>query len=140
MMVSTKGRYALRVMLDLAQHADGSNISLSDISKRQQISVKYLEAVMASLNKGGMVISKMGKKGGYRLAKSPNEYTVGEILRLIEGKLAPVACLKEEENRCERASGCLTLPMWQEVENLMTDYFNQITLEDLLHGDVKRNG
>lgn len=138
MMVSTKGRYALRTMIDLAQHADGSSISLSDIAKRQQISVKYLEAVISTLNKGGLVISKMGKKGGYRLAKEPKDYTIGEILKLTEGNLAPVACLKEE-NSCERAGMCMTLPMWQEVKNLITDYFEQITLEDLLNGNVKRD-
>lgn len=138
MMVSTKGRYALRIMLDLAQHSDGTNISLSDIAKRQQISVKYMEAVISTLNKGGLVVSKMGKKGGYRLAKEPSEYTVLEILNLTEGKLAPVTCLKEEENPCERAKDCITLPMWKQVEQLVTHYFASITLQDLLDGKVVR--
>ena len=103
MIVSTKGRYALRVMIDLAQNDQGQWISLSDIAKRQQISVKYLEAVIAVLNRAGLVRSKMGKNGGYRLAKAPEEYVIGDILRLTEGGLAPVSCLESETNQCGRA-------------------------------------
>ena len=140
MMISTKGRYALRIMIDLAQNADETNVPLSDIAKRQEISVKYLEAVIAVLNKNGFVISKMGKYGGYRLAKDPSDYTVLEILKTIEGDLSPVACLKDNENTCNRADNCITLPMWKEVKNLVSDYFDHITLEDLLNGNLKREG
>ena len=138
MIVSTKGRYALRVMIDLAQNDQGQWISLSDIAKRQQISVKYLEAVIAVLNRAGLVRSKMGKNGGYRLAKTPEEYVIGDILRLTEGCLAPVSCLESETNQCGRADSCLTLPVWQELDRLIGDYLDQITLADVLCGHVKR--
>ncbi len=138
MIVSTKGRYALRVMIDLAQNDQGQWISLSDIAKRQQISVKYLEAVIAVLNRAGLVRSKMGKNGGYRLAKAPEEYVIGDILRLTEGCLAPVSCLESETNQCGRADSCLTLPVWQELDRLIGDYLDQITLADVLCGHVKR--
>lgn len=138
MIVSTKGRYALRVMIDLAQNDQGQWISLSDIAKRQQISVKYLEAVIAVLNRAGLVRSKMGKNGGYRLAKAPEEYVIGDILRLTEGCLAPVSCLESEINQCGRADSCLTLPVWQELDRLIGDYLDQITLADVLCGHVKR--
>lgn len=137
MMVSTKGRYALRVMIDLAQHGGEQCISLRDIAGRQQISVKYLEAVMAILNRAGLVVSHMGKNGGYKLARRPDQYMVGEILRITEGVIAPVSCLECEDNKCERAQSCITLPMWRELKHLISDYLDHITLEDLIAGNVK---
>lgn len=137
MMVSTKGRYALRVMIDLAQHGGEQCISLRDIAGRQQISVKYLEAVMAILNRAGLVVSHMGKNGGYKLARRPDQYKVGEILRITEGVIAPVSCLECEDNKCERAQSCTTLPMWRELKHIISDYLDNITLEDLIAGNVK---
>lgn len=137
MMVSTKGRYALRVMIDLAQHGGEQCISLRDIAGRQQISVKYLEAVMAILNRAGLVVSHMGKNGGYKLARRPDQYMVGEILRITEGVIAPVSCLECDDNKCERAQSCITLPMWRELKHLISDYLDHITLEDLIAGNVK---
>ena len=137
-MVSTKGRYALRVMIDLAQHAQEECISLRDIANRQQISVKYLEAVIAILNRAGMVKSRMGKNGGYQLSKSPGEYFIGEILRVTEGAIVPVSCLEGAVNTCERAAQCITLPMWTELGLLISDYLNHLTLEDLICGNVRR--
>lgn len=136
-MVSTKGRYALRVMIDLAQNNCGKYISLTDIAKRQEISVKYLEAVIAILNRSGLLLSKMGKNGGYRLAKSPDQYYIGDILKLTEGGFAPVSCLECRENPCVRAAECITLPMWQELYGLISGYLDKLTIEDLIHGNVK---
>ena len=113
MMISTKGRYALQVMLDLAQQCPDAYISLHDISQRQAVSMKYLEAIVAMLNKAGMVESRRGKSGGYRLTRAPEDYTVGAVLKLTEGTLAPVACMDQHPNRCERCRECLTLPVWQ---------------------------
>jgi Rrf2 family protein len=137
MMVSTKGRYALRIMLDLSQHADEGYISLTRISERQEISVKYLEAIVALLNKAGMVESLRGKEGGYRLTKKPEEYTVASIIKLTEGSVAPVSCLESGTNSCEHAYHCLTLPMWVKLEEIIDDYLNGITLKDLLENRIK---
>lgn len=134
MMISTKGRYALRVMLDLAQQPAGEYISLKSISQRQAVSMKYMEAIVATLNKAGMVESLRGKKGGYRLTRKPREYTVGEILKLTEGSLAPVTCL-DCENPCQRAESCMTRPMWLELDKLIDDYLESKTLADLLGED-----
>jgi len=136
MMISTKGRYALRVMLDLAQQPAGEYISLKSISQRQAVSMKYMEAIVATLNKAGMVESLRGKKGGYRLTRSADEYTIGEILKLTEGSLAPVTCL-ECENPCQRAESCITRPMWLELNKLIDDYLESKTLADLLGEDKK---
>lgn len=136
MMISTKGRYALRVMLDLAQQPAGEYISLKSISQRQAVSMKYMEAIVATLNKAGMVESLRGKKGGYRLTRKPREYTVGEILKLTEGSLAPVTCL-DCENPCQRAESCITRPMWLELDKLIDDYLESKTLADLLGEDKK---
>ncbi len=138
MMISTKGRYALRIMLDLAQNGQKECVSLKEIAQRQEISVKYLEAVISSLNRAGFVISKMGKGGGYRLSREPGDYTVGEILRTTEGILAPVTCLKCEKNTCFRADSCLTLPMWEELNLLVNQYLDSLSLQNLLTGNVKR--
>lgn len=137
MMISTKGRYALRVMLDLAQQPAGEYISLKSISQRQAVSMKYMEAIVATLNKAGMVESLRGKKGGYRLTRSADKYTVGEILKLTEGSLAPVTCL-ECGNPCQRAESCITRPMWLELDKLIDDYLESKTLADLL-GEDKNN-
>lgn len=135
-MISTRGRYALRVMIDLAQHGGEKSVSVKEIAERQQISVKYLESVIAILNKAGLVVSKMGKHGGYRLAKMPEEYRIGDILRLTEGVLAPVSCLECEDNSCKRAEDCLTLPMWRELKKRINDYLDELTLKDLIEGKI----
>lgn len=136
MMVSTKGRYALRVMLDLAIQDSKEYISLKSISERQGISMKYMEAIVAMLNKAGLLQSQRGKIGGYRLARKPEEYPVGEILKLTEGTLAPVACLEEGCTAgCEQSANCLTRPMWQKLDTLIDDYLASVTLQDLLSGN-----
>lgn len=132
MKISTRGRYAIRVMLDLAEHNTGEYIPLMDIAKRQEISEKYLEAIVSTLSKNGYVLALRGKGGGYRLAKSPEEYTVGSILKLAEGSLAPVACLDDDPNQCPRAAECKTLKMWEGLYQMIEDYFDGITLEDLI--------
>ena len=133
MKISTRGRYAIRVMIDLAEHNTGEYIPLMDIAKRQEISEKYLEAIVASLSKNGFLISLRGKRGGYRLAKSPEEYTIGSILKITEGPFTPVACLEQTPNTCERAGHCKTLKMWEGLQNLLEDYFEGITVQDLLN-------
>ena len=135
MMVSTKGRYALRVMLDLAEHSTGEYIPLMDIAGRQNISEKYLEGIVATLSRNGFVKALRGKGGGYQLARSPQEYTVGSILKLIEGSLAPVACLEASAAPCARAGECRTLPMWRKLDTLIDDFFEGITLAELLAKD-----
>ena len=132
MKISTRGRYAIRVMLDLAEHNTGEYIPLMDIAKRQEISEKYLEAIVSTLSKNGYVLALRGKGGGYRLAKSPEKYTVGSILKLAEGSLAPVACLDDDPNQCPRAAECKTLKMWEGLYQMIEDYFDGITLEDLI--------
>ena len=131
MMVSTKGRYALRVMVDLSEHNTGTYIPLKDIAERQEISQKYLESIMTVLSKGGFVDALHGKGGGYKLNRDPDEYTVGSILKLTEGTLAPVACLDSDHKKCDRATNCRTLPMWIELERLVNNYLGGITLGDL---------
>lgn len=131
MMISTKGRYALRVMVDLTEHNTDTYIPLKDIAERQEISQKYLESIMTVLSKVGFVDALHGKGGGYRLNRSPNEYTVGSVLKLTEGTLAPVACLENEHNKCDRAAKCRTLPMWTELDRLINNYLEGITVGDL---------
>ena len=132
MKISTRGRYAIRVMLDLAEHDKGQYIPLMDIAKRQEVSEKYLESIVSVLSKNKFVHALRGKGGGYRLSKAPGEYTVGSILRLTEGSLAPIACLEDEPNLCERAGECRTLGMSQDFYKLLNEYFDGITLEDLM--------
>ncbi|GLC81527.1 RrF2 family transcriptional regulator [Lacrimispora brassicae] len=132
MKISTKGRYAVRLMIDLAEHNHGEYIPLMDIAKRQEISEKYLESIVSVLSKSNLLISLRGKGGGYKLAKKPEDYTVGTILRLTEGPLAPVSCLEGETNDCARASRCQTLPMWEGLNKLINDYFDGITIADLV--------
>lgn len=135
MNVTSKGRYALRVMLDLAQHPDEGFISLKTIADRQAISMKYLESIVCGLKKAGLVESSRGKEGGYSLLRRPEEYPVGEILRCMEDKLAPVSCITSDGIACSQASGCLTLPMWRELDELTNSYLDTVTLRDLLTGD-----
>lgn len=132
MKISTKGRYALRTMLDLAMNDKGSLIPLKEISHRQGITIKYLEQVMNLLSKAGYVRSVRGAGGGYRLAKDPAEYTVGDILRVAEGSLAPVACLEDEVNQCPRYEQCLTIGFWKGLANTINNYVDNVTLEDLM--------
>lgn len=137
MMISTKGRYALRVMIDLAEHCNGEYIPMRDVVKRQQVSQKYVERIMTMLSKANFVEAVHGKGGGYRLNRSPDEYIVGDILRLTEGSLAPVACLDCDAEECERADQCRTLPMWKELNNRITDFFDGITIADLMKKDIE---
>lgn len=137
MMISTKGRYALRVMIDLAEHCNGEYIPMKDVVKRQQVSQKYVERIMTMLSKANFVEAVHGKGGGYRLNRSPDEYIVGDILRLTEGSLAPVACLDCDAEECERADQCRTLPVWKELNNRITDFFDGITIADLMKKDIE---
>ena len=137
MMISTKGRYALRVMIDLAEHCNGEYIPMKDVVKRQQVSQKYVERIMTMLSKADFVEAVHGKGGGYRLNRGPDEYIVGDILRLTEGSLAPVACLDCDAEECERADQCRTLPMWKELNNRITDFFDGITIADLMKKDIE---
>lgn len=132
MKISTRGRYALRVMIDLAERTDGNYIPLKDIVKRQEISQKYLESIMPELSKAGLVDGRHGKGGGYKLSRAPEKYTVWEILQITEGDLAPVSCLDCNAASCERAQECRTLPMWIDFYNLIKGYFNGVTLCDLM--------
>ena len=131
-MISTRGRYAIRVMLDIAENDTGGYIPLKDIAARQEISKKYLEIIVKDMVSGGLLIGASGKGGGYKLCRRPDEYTVGEILELMEGKLTAVACLAEETNDCPRKSVCQTLPMWEEYDHMVHDFFYGRKLSDLI--------
>ncbi|MDD6193778.1 MAG: Rrf2 family transcriptional regulator [Lachnospiraceae bacterium] len=132
MKVSTKGRYAIRFLLDLAKNSQGKPVRIKDIAGRQDISDKYLEQVVSVLHKAGFVKSVRGPQGGYTLTREPEEYTIGEILRLTEGNMAPVACLADEENECERADKCSTLPLWKKLDAAIRDVIDTTTLADLI--------
>ena len=132
MKISTKGRYALRMMLDLAMNQKDGYVSLKEIAERQQISKKYLETIVKDLVKAGLLNGVSGKGGGYSLCRKPEDYTVGEILELMEGTLAPVACLAEDAEVCPRADECLTLPMWKEYYQMIHEFFYSKKLSDLL--------
>lgn len=134
MMISTRGRYALRVMIDLAEHNADSYIPMKEVAQRQEISLKYLERILPVLVKNGLVEGVQGKGGGYRLSRAPDVCTVGEILRLTEGDLAPVACLGCQAEPCEKRDSCKTLSMWSEFHHLTNDYFDSVTLADLVNG------
>lgn len=131
MKISTRGRYALRVMIDLAEQNLDAYIPLKEVAENQEISRKYLESIAQVLSKAGLIEGAHGKGGGYRLTRSPADYTVAEILRLTEGDLAPVACLEGEHNDCARSGNCRTLPMWSDFSRLVNDYFEGITIADL---------
>jgi Rrf2 family protein len=132
MKISTKGRYALRLMLDLALHEDGEYTSLKDVSKRQAVSMKYLEQIVSQLCRAGYLRSLRGPQGGYRLARRLEDYTVGDILRVTEGDLSPTACLQDEYNICPNASDCPTLPFWKGLYDVVNDYVNSATLADFI--------
>lgn len=131
-MISTKGRYSIRILLDLAEHRNGDFIPMKEVAGRQGISLKYIERLMPALKAAGLVESVHGIGGGYRLIREPEEYSLWEILELAEGDLAPVACLQPEAPVCQRADECRTLGVWQGFYDLTRDYFSRITLADLL--------
>ena len=139
MLISTKGRYALRVIVDLAEHQAEGLIPLKVIAKRQEISEKYLESIIKLLVKARMVNGMRGKGGGYRLTKNPEQYTVGGILRLTEESLAPVACLEETAGTCTRSGQCRTLALWQGLNKVISDYLDNITVADLMQRDGQGN-
>ena len=132
MKISTKGRYALRLMADIGAHDQSGCVSLRDVAARQEISVKYLEQIAGMLTKAGFLYSERGAQGGYRLSRAPEEYTVGSILRLTEGSLAPVACADEGNTECPRRETGPSRPVWQKLDTLINDYLDGITLDDLL--------
>lgn len=133
MMISTKGRYALRVLVDMTRHDGEGFVSLSLLSKRAGVSLKYLELIVSVLNKGGLLLSKRGKEGGYKLSRRASQISVGEILRLTEGTLAPVECLSKDED-CPRSEQCPTLPLWHRLDRLIENYLDGISLLDLSEG------
>ena len=139
MKISTKGRYSLRLLLDLAEHKDEGFIALKDSAERQGISKKYLEQIVTLLNHSDILRTNRGHQGGYMLAKEPDQYTVGQILRITESGLRPVACMEDSSNQCERSAYCMTLPVWQGLDKVMSDYLDGITLQDILD-DYKARG
>ena len=132
MMISTRGRYALRVLVDLAEHTNGGYIPMKDVAARQDISLKYLEKILPVLTKNGLIEGVQGKGGGYRLTHSPDEYRVYDILKLTEEDLAPVSCLSDDAKVCERKAECRTLPMWEKFYEITKEYFSGITIADLM--------
>ena len=139
MLISTKGRYALRVMIDLAEHQADGFVPLKVIAQRQEISEKYLESIIKLLVKAKLLNGLRGKGGGYKLTKAPEQYTVGSILRLTEDSLAPVSCLEQGADACPRAAECRTLPMWRKLHTMIQDFFDGITLADLMDTDQVGN-
>lgn len=135
MMISTRGRYALRVLIDMAEHQAEEFVPLKEIAERQEISEKYLESIVKTLVKGGVLTGLRGKGGGYRLSKPPEQFTVGSILRLTEGSLAPVACLEQDAAPCTRATRCRTLPLWKGLDQVINDYLDRFTIADLMQVD-----
>lgn len=133
MKISTKGRYALKVMMDIALHDNGEFISLKDISSRQNITVKYLEQIVSGLNKSGFLLSMRGNNGGYRLAREPKDCNIGDILRTVEGSLTPIECVSGSEgNPCPLSDSCSTLPFWTGLDKVVNDYINSYSLQDLI--------
>lgn len=139
MMISTRGRYALRVLIDLAEHQGSGFIPLKEIAARQEISLKYVEQVMSLLSTNGLVATAHGKGGGYRLCKDPSDYRVGDILRVTEGTLVPVACLEENAAPCARSAECRTLPLWKKLSNAISDCLDRVSLADLMQTEVPDN-
>ena len=131
-MISTRGRYALRVMIDLAEHGGGDFVPMKEVAARQEISLKYIERIMPLLTKENLVEGQHGKGGGYRLCRPPEDYSVGEILRITEGELAPVACLERRAKPCPRAAECRTLPMWKKYYAMTNEFFDGISIADLM--------
>lgn len=140
MKISTKGRYALRMLIDLASNHEDGYISLKDIAERQDISKKYLEQIVPMLNKSGILRTNRGNKGGYMLAKAPNELTVGDVLRATEGNLAPVSCLEYEPNTCPRREDCATLYIWEGLYKAVNEYLDNITIQDIIDRAINLNG
>ena len=138
MKISTKGRYAVRVMLDLAVHNTGEYVKVKQIAERQEISEKYLEQIISILNKAGCVKSVRGAQGGYKIAKDPSNYSVGMILRLTEGSLSPVSCLDDEINECERCDTCETLEVWKDLKKAIDDVVDNVTIADLVERQEAR--
>lgn len=132
MMISTRGRYALRVMIELAEHSESKYIPMKVIAEKQCLSLKYLEKILPVLTKNGFIEGIHGKGGGYKLTRKPEEYRIGDILRLTEGSLAPVACLECNAEECQRKDQCRTLPMWSKLNDLINDYLDSVTLSDLM--------
>ena len=139
MKISTRGRYALRVLVDLAEHNGNGFVTLKDIAERQNISKKYLEQIVPALTRSGIIRSNRGLQGGYVFVKEPSEVTVGDVLRLSEGNMAPVACLECTPNLCERRHICPTLPVWTGLQKVITEYLDSITIEDIVEGRVSNN-
>lgn len=138
MKISTKGRYALRMLIDLAEHQNDGYIALKDIANRQNISKKYLEQIVPIFNKSNILKTNRGFQGGYRLARTPDKYTVGEILRLTEGSLVPVACLENDPNQCDRNAECPTLYVWQGLYKVISEYLDGITLQEIIEKQRER--
>ncbi|MDR2733663.1 MAG: Rrf2 family transcriptional regulator [Spirochaetota bacterium] len=132
MQISTKGRYSIRMLLDLAEHKDEGFISLKEIADRQGISKKYLEQLVTLLHQSDILRTNRGYQGGYMLAKAPGQYTIGQILRITEGGLCPVACLKDDPIQCERSGHCQTLPVWKELQRITNEYLDSVTLQTIL--------
>lgn len=139
-LISTKGRYALRLMIDIASYSNGSPVTLKDVSKRQDVSIKYLEQVVSLLLKRGYLISIRGNNGGYLLSKDPKEYTAGDIIRCAEGTLAPVACLQTDCNVCPRKDICSTLDFWKGFYDVVNNYVDSVTLDDLRNEELLKIG
>lgn len=138
MRISTKGRYALRVLLDLAEHRERGYIALKEVAERQNISKKYLEQIIPVFSRSGVLLTNRGVQGGYRLAEPPDRYTVGEILRMTEGTLSPLVCAEQEKIQCERSGICAMLPVWQGLTRVISEYLDGITLQDILDQQKER--
>ncbi|MNS93383.1 HTH-type transcriptional regulator CymR [compost metagenome] len=134
MRISTKGRYALKIMIDLALNNNGDYIPLKDIAIRQEVSIKYLEQIISKLNKAGYLQSTRGNTGGYKLARKPEEYKIGDILRLAEGDLAPIMCLASKDNKCEKQDQCITLSFWKGLDEAIENYVDSKTLANIVNG------
>lgn len=139
MKISARGRYAIRLMLDIAQHSNGDNVSLKDVAKRQNISLKYLEQIVNVLSKAGFLRSHRGAQGGYKMIRRPEEYTIGDILRVTEGEMAPVSCLEDKENRCPRVNECPTIKLWTGLYNAVNTYLDSTTIADLVKDAEENN-
>ena len=137
-MISSKGRYALRVMIDLARQNSDGYVPLKDIAERQNISKKYLEQIIPLFNRSDMLLTNRGAQGGYMLARTPDRYTVGEVLRLTEGTLAPVACAEQSPVLCDRSADCATLPVWRGLSRVINEYLDSVTLQDILDQERER--
>jgi Rrf2 family protein len=139
MKISTKGRYAIRMMIDIAENSNGENISIKDVAERQDISIKYLEQIVSMLCKAGLLKSQRGSQGGYKMTREPKDYTIGDILRVTEGSMAPVACLEDEVNDCPRVNACPTIKFWKGFYKTINDYMDNTTLEDLMNERINSN-